>query len=689
MYNNLVELLRRQDCKNIVIYGQLNTNIGTIRKLKTEFRTVQMDFEKKRGSIEELGMLHPDAIILTKGLISRQDIFVQLMKYCQEQQAAFYDLRGRDLTEVCIQAAKAAEKAADLQQILKAVEEHDIISFDIFDTLLTRNVLLPEDVFSIMGRRLETQGILVRNFREKRLKAQEELGLTNPNIYQIYERFQKKYRITEEQAQKFISLELQIEKEVLIPREDMLDVYKKCLAEGKRVFLVTDMYIPEKLLLPILEKNGIIGYERLYISCDAKQLKLQGLLETYQAQADGKKYLHIGDHLIHDGICAGLAGIDYCLIDSGYKLAQKTVFAKSIELASSLEEHVMLGMVIARLFNSPFIEITGEGRLLLTSEYDYGYGFCAPLVSKFALWLYEVIRKEKVDDILFASRDGFLMQKLYLVIRERYGDEEMPQGIYFYTSRKAAVMTSITNEAFINMIIDISKEMPPRKMMRERFGLAAKDILPYDEKKYENSIHKYVWAHAPAIFARADVARRNYFKYMGNIHLSIGKKYAFMDFVSSGTCQKSLARIAPFELKGFYAGWNGTEKKEDVGVNALFEDTTAFFMRRYKIMETFMTSYEPSVSHFNDNGEPVFSYEDRSKKELNFVACMQKACTDYLSQFISLFLPKEIEIKNDFVDYLFSVSDKAGVCDGEAVLNHLSLMDDWRKKRNHIEQLIH
>ena len=57
--------------------------------------------------------------------------------------------------------------------------------------------------------------------------------------------------------------------------------------------------------------------------------------------------------------------------------------------------------------------------MALQEEYDYGYGICAPLISKFAVWLYETIKKEAVDNILFAARDGYLMQTLYCMTRKR------------------------------------------------------------------------------------------------------------------------------------------------------------------------------------------------------------------------------------------------------------------------------
>ena len=89
----------------------------------------------------------------------------------------------------------------------------------------------------------------------------------------------------------------------------MVLIFKECLDRGKKVFLVTDMYISEEVLREILKENGITGYNDIYVSCSRKQLKLQGLLETYVAEAGEGNFLHIGDHLIHDGICAGLAEI--------------------------------------------------------------------------------------------------------------------------------------------------------------------------------------------------------------------------------------------------------------------------------------------------------------------------------------------------------------------------------------------
>ena len=56
----------------------------------------------------------------------------------------------------------------DADKILKEIKNYDIVSFDIFDTLLKRNVKEPTDVFSYMEKKYQING-----FREKRIEAEK------------------------------------------------------------------------------------------------------------------------------------------------------------------------------------------------------------------------------------------------------------------------------------------------------------------------------------------------------------------------------------------------------------------------------------------------------------------------------------------------------------------------------------
>ena len=100
----------------------------------------------------------------------------------------------------------------NIADIKNQIDKHNIISFDIFDTLLKRNVLYPYDVFTLVelaySRRYAHP---VCSFREKRIQAesarrrksnQEEVTLD-----EIYEELP--YDVQTIQALKDIELEIE------------------------------------------------------------------------------------------------------------------------------------------------------------------------------------------------------------------------------------------------------------------------------------------------------------------------------------------------------------------------------------------------------------------------------------------------------------------------------------------------
>lgn len=694
MNNNLIKNLKEEGKERVLIYGEMTGKRGILKKMQA-FLTVysiELECESMQGenilhSWQEAYEKQIDAVLLTKQLISRQDIFAQIMDYCRKNNARLYDENGHHVDEIVAEAMK--RDFCNKGDIIDKIEEHECISFDIFDTLLMRRVWRPEDVFEIVGKRLEKKGIYIKKFKERRIRIQEEFGLTNPDIYDIYNRFEKRYKLSKGTGITCMNEELAVEKLLLTPRKEMIEVFQKCIQSGKRVFLISDMYLPEEMLRDILNACNIKGYESIYVSCNRKQLKLQGLLQTYKDEIAANSYLHIGDSRINDGICAALADIDYCLVAGSADMVRATSFGEAAETARGVGEKIMLGMISEKVFNSPFKKGWKEGNITIDSDYQYGYCFCAALISQYVIWMSGQLENWVCDGVLFASRDGWLLQKLYEMLKQKREEKRtLPVSTYFYTSRKAAVMTGINNEAFINMIIDISAGMKPDKIMTERFGLPKSKVLKYDEQVYGDSIHQYVWEHAQAIFDRAEVAKQNYYRYMGKIGLKIGKKYGFIDFVSSGTCQKSLKRISPFTLRGFYVGWNGNEDKKNVRVESLFDNDKSYFMSHYKMMETFMTSPEPSLSHFNEDGQPVFNKQDRNEKELLYVQEMQRACYDFFEDYLDITDGTENIVDNLFLDKLFQASEKSQVTDTNSILNHLTLMDDWKHKKNKIQELL-
>ena len=178
----------------------------------------------------------------------------------------------------------------DAEALYKKIRDYNYVSFDIFDTLVKRNVEEPTDIYSIMEK------FVGSGFRTKRIEAEKrarsELGKTEVTIEDIYSYFPK------EDRRNLIDLELETEIKSIVPNLPLVEVYRKCLEAGKTVFITSDMYWTEDAVKMLLERNGVTGYKTLYLSSSQQRVKSDGSLFKYLLEVEGLKpeqIVHIGD----------------------------------------------------------------------------------------------------------------------------------------------------------------------------------------------------------------------------------------------------------------------------------------------------------------------------------------------------------------------------------------------------------
>ena len=188
----------------------------------------------------------------------------------------------------------------------------EVVSFDIFDTLIFRPFSEPTDLFYFVGEKLR-----IMNFKE--LRKQMEKKARN-QCYQI----KGHYEVTLEDIWKQIEHEIGISKtkgmQVEIEKEQqfcyanplMQEIYKEIKKRGKTIIIVSDMYLPKSVLQEILEGNGYGGYEKLYVSCEYEKSKWNGELYEVVKQEYSGKIIHIGDNRQSDVVMARKKGIDTC-----------------------------------------------------------------------------------------------------------------------------------------------------------------------------------------------------------------------------------------------------------------------------------------------------------------------------------------------------------------------------------------
>lgn len=178
-------------------------------------------------------------------------------------------------------------------------------------------------------------------------------------------------------------------------------------------------------------------------------------------------------------------------------------------------------------------------------------------------------------------------------------------------------------------------------MMHERFEIPETEVLPYDWD-HETDVFSYALKHKDKIYRNSRRIRMNYWKYMEQIGLHMGSKYAFLDFCATGTCQYFLGKIAPYELHGLYFCRYFCEGNivNQVSADGLFKNyafyaTESYFYEHYLFLETIMTSFEPTLVSFDGQGNPVYGVEERSKEQLQYVRDMHEAIKAYFEEYVS------------------------------------------------------
>ena len=236
--------------------------------------------------------------------------------------------------------------------LAQEIEKHDIISFDIFDTLVMRNVYYNKDVFQIMAKQIDpVWGV---DFFTVRTEAERVLSQeTYPYIEEIYTYISEKCPVLKGHEQELIAREIELETELILPRHDVVEMFYLAQKLQKQVYIVSDMYMHHDTLAAILEKKGIRGYKKLLVSSEYRSSKPQHLFEHYLKEIPEGACLHIGDSWACDIIPSGKLGIDSFRLKMSTEIYE---YEENIIPPTDLQERTKVAEYVAAHYNSPFLK---------------------------------------------------------------------------------------------------------------------------------------------------------------------------------------------------------------------------------------------------------------------------------------------------------------------------------------------
>ena len=262
-------------------------------------------------------------------------------------------LHGMDRTQLDALIAESLDPNKLRRTVNAAIDQAEIVSFDVFDTLLVRTTLTPEDVFELVERDALKRGLPARGFTAARTTAQYDAR--NLTIEEIYQSVQDALRLSDDEREHLKALEWEAEQSVIHPRESMQHLYKLAQGRDKRIVLVSDMHYSQEAIAHLLARHGIEGYEQLVVSSEYRTLKHQELFdEILDSSVPTSSIVHIGNSLFSDFEAARAQGMDAVLVPSPISLAWAYGYNRKLGDCATLEERCALGEAISREFDSPF-----------------------------------------------------------------------------------------------------------------------------------------------------------------------------------------------------------------------------------------------------------------------------------------------------------------------------------------------
>jgi len=645
--------------KPIALYG-LGINTQRILNAVGGFNIVGlMDPENIGRRIFGLQVLSKDeaaarvkAIIVVARTAVVPIIYARIADLAVQQEIEIYDLGG-NLHSSRPRTARQpwqARPGSDEHTLRQAIADADVISFDVFDTLLMRQVARPENVFDLVEGRTQCWLGSGRSFKAERLAAERAAGehCCAPTIEMIYRELAGRLALTAQEAAALMAEEIAVETQVLVRRETMARIFEDAVATGKPVYLLSDMYLGRKILCSILQAKGISGYRDLLVSCDVGRTKRSGELFTFFRDRVGcGDCLHIGDDPVADLEAPKNLGFKTFPVARSYEMLLASPFAGLLSRVASPSDALALGMVVARAFNDPFLFHRTGGRLRIAEGAELGYLGYGAIVTAILQWLIEQTEERTEATILFGARDGYLFQRLYPRAVEALGKTTAARGVYFLTSRRAVSVPSLHDRQDILTLLEgVAGQPTYREVLETRFGVpAAPADLRSDELFNREAVEEltaFVLDYEDAILFNAAAERASYERYVASLNLAPEGELFFFDLITSGTIPHFLPHVLGRKPVCLCVLMNRPPKYDLPGGFSSFLspagpfERTHHFVRGHYLAESIFTASDPELSHFDLQGEPVGGGQDDSHCAFDRTTPVRDGITDYVETFLTL-----------------------------------------------------
>ena len=501
------------------------------------------------------------------------------------------------------------------------MDASDLISFDVFDTLLRRPFLDPTHLFDCIAPETGDDDFAHKRRFAEASARQKYKGAIDVTLDQIYELLDHRP-----------DLEVQRERDYLAPRPDLCAVLRTAGAKGKRVIAISDMYLAKDVVGELLNRHGIVVDDLIVSSTDGVA-KFDGSAFRLAAKRHGvplNRILHFGDNAESDYAVPTRLGMRAVLVGDW------TPGGAACELTDAL---------LARLaVNGSRASAVGAAIRDLRFQHghqdfwrDLGRYHVGPLIYGFAHWLSEMAERRGIENLFFVARDGWLPFRVFGTLNRQR------RSSYAYLSRAILVQAALEKLPEVALDQLVSGVPAPLSDYVGRIGAVREALLPRALQAFggdpiiksgsdRRKLSAFFSRHKDLLAARGREASAALRAYLGQLGaLDRPERVAFVDIGWGGTGAAILTELFPEAKQWQYLFWGTLEgfQAPDVNHSAHFFqfgepwDHRELAFECIEVVEFFFTSAERSAIALKttpDGVGPVFGGDEEAWPERSAIA---------------------------------------------------------------------
>jgi predicted HAD superfamily hydrolase/glycosyltransferase involved in cell wall biosynthesis len=341
---------------------------------------------------------------------------------------------------------------SDYEAFIKKIDECRIVSFDIFDTLVTRQFRNPEVIFDLIEYQLTQQEPAALPLLKERMDTAgmvlgrhlgEKDDVSIDSIYEHMSFFNNS------------AIEKSVEFNVCVPHLLGKKLYDYARTKGKTIYIASDMYLDQHTIEAILRNCGYSHWDHLLLSSTLGKKKETGkLFKSLIDIASNSNYspadvFHIGDNWEGDVRQPKLAGFDTKRFSPIGEHSRK-IFRLSLDQKKKLSQK-------GRIWDSyceQQSDLWHKEEPTISCDFytQIGFEITGPLAAMMAMYVRSQAEDAGIHKIVFMARDGRIIKKAFdILYKDQLASDEI-SSCYMHLSRATVIPATFQNPLSSNDI---------------------------------------------------------------------------------------------------------------------------------------------------------------------------------------------------------------------------------------------